>query len=106
MDPDPTPETKAGAGPVETLVRPSPALSHRSEHYPATWGDRVPKRVRMAKTVHPDFPFFMNGGDASVGLKDQEYDAWVNSHGAVAIVLSNGELLGVKPYEFEVIEFH
>lgn len=99
-------KTRVAPVEVDALVRPSPALSSRSELYPPVWGDKVPKRVRMAKTVHPDFPFFMNGGDANVGTKGQEYDAWVNSHGAVAIVLSNGELLGVKPYEFEVIEFH
>lgn len=30
----------------------------------------------------------------------------VNSHGAVSVILPNEQRLGVKPYEFEVIEWH
>lgn len=32
------------------------------------------------------------------------HEAVENPHGAVSIVLSNGELLGVKPDEFERVE--
>ena len=81
----------------------SPALISRSDDYPASWRGRVPKRVRMAKTVTPDFP----GMGALVAIQDQEYDVWVNSHGAVAAIVDvRGKTLGLRPYEFEVIEWH
>lgn len=80
----------------------SPALRVRSEHYPASWHDRVPKRIKMAKAVRSDlrFPPFLTA------RKDAEYPCWVNSHGAVAAILEDGRNLGVKPYEFEVVEWH
>jgi hypothetical protein len=57
----------------------------------------------MAKTVTSDYPF----DAARIRAKmDQEYEVWVNAHGAVAAILPSGELLGLKPYEFEVIEWH
>jgi hypothetical protein len=59
----------------------------------------------MAKTVRSDIPFLLSGFQR-VALEGHEYDAWVNSHGAVAAVLDKGERLGVRPYEFEVIEWH
>jgi len=33
-----------------------PALHHLSEHYPARFRGRVPKRIQMAMTVRPDCP--------------------------------------------------
>ncbi len=80
----------------------SPALLSRSELYPAAWRGRVPKRIRMMKTVRSDFPCISR----LIAPKGGEYNAWVNSHGAVAAVLPIGEMLGVRPYEFEVIEWH
>jgi hypothetical protein len=80
-----------------------PALQRQSEHYPARFRGRVPKRIKMAKTVRPDCPGCKPG---TVALIDSEYDAWTNSHGAVCAVCENGEYLGVKPDEFDVIEWH
>jgi len=82
----------------------SPALFYQSDNYPPIWRGRVPLRVRMAKTVRPDWP----GVGCSAALeatKDEKYFAWVNSHGALTAII-NGERLGLKPYEFEVIEWH
>jgi hypothetical protein len=56
----------------------------------------------MATTIRPDFPF---GHTGLVAVRGEEYEAWTNSHGAVCAVFSDGERLGVKPYEFEVIEW-
>lgn len=86
----------------------SPALEKRSELYPASWHDRVPKRIRMAKTVRSDVPVFLKGHSSFPDITAHngiEYDCWVNSHGAVVAILDD-EMLGVKPYEFEVIEWH
>lgn len=89
----------------------SPALDRQSGHYPPAWRGRVPVRVRMAVEVGPDQPW---GHLVALGLVEapkfvaeegQEYDAWVNKHGAVAVVLPDGTRLGVRPYEFEVIEW-
>ena len=83
----------------------SPALTHRSKHYPAAWHQKVPKRVRMAKTVYSDVPVFMTGGERLAALDGKEYNVWVNSQGAVTAILEDGQRLGLKPYEFEIIEW-
>jgi hypothetical protein len=33
----------------------------------------------------------------------EEYECWTNSHGAVTGICANGQRLGVKPDEFEVV---
>ena len=83
----------------------SPALTYRSEHYPPSWNQKVPTRVRMAKTVYSDVPVFMTGGERLAALAGAEYDVWVNSQGAVTAILEDGKKLGLKPYEFEIIEW-
>lgn len=80
----------------------SPALNIQSDIYPASWYGKVPKRVKMAKTVKSELPF----GPRYIAEAGKEYDCWTNSHGAVAVLLPNSEMFGVKPYEFEVIEWH
>jgi hypothetical protein len=80
-----------------------PALHHKSEHYPARFLGRVPKRILMEVTIYPECPGTKPGTVARLG---SEYDAWTNSHGAVCAVCDNGERLGVKPHEFAVIEWH
>lgn len=86
----------------------SPALKLRSNSYPVVWKQRVPKRVAMRHSVKADFPFLLKSGleEKMVAYSGQEYPCYVNSHGAVSLILPIGELLGVKPDEFEVIEWH
>lgn len=95
-----------------TAVRPiidCPALHTRGKGYP--FGDRVPRRIRMRKTVAGDpMPILgfalANGRAPQVAVNGMELDAWTNSWGAVCAVFPDGEKLGVKPDEFEVIEWH
>jgi len=86
----------------------SPALKHQSEIYPANYRGRVPLKIRMAKTVYPDLPFLCKRHDtvATVATVDEVYECWVNQNGAVAAICRNGESIGVKPGEFDVIEWH
>jgi hypothetical protein len=83
------------------LVGVCPAQVERSEHYPKEWGDRVPKTIRMLETVQSDIPFMSR----SMAIIGEEYPAWTNSHGAVSAVLPGDEQLGVKPGEFEIVEW-
>lgn len=71
-------------------------------NYP--WGDRVPLKVIMLKTVYPDMPFLAK--EDTVCKRGEEYYCWVNSYGAVSAILSNGDQLGLKPKEFVVTEYH
>ncbi len=80
-----------------------PALHEQSEHYPARFKGRVPQRIFMLRTIYPECPGAKPG---TVARRDGEYDAWTNKHGAVCAVCDNGEHLGVKPDEFDVIEWH
>lgn len=59
-------------------------------------------RIRLLGSVRADFPFgrtlsFGGRRAAPAGI----YDAHHNPFGAVSVVDDNGELLGVKPHEFE-----
>lgn len=82
------------------MIEVSPALTKQSELYPIRWAGRVPSRIRMTQHVTSDIPI----PPFAVAYKGKEYGCWVNSHGAVAAITEHG-MLGVKPDEFEVIEF-
>jgi hypothetical protein len=83
----------------------SPALAQQSDLYPSHYAGRVPLRVRVLKDVTSDFPIML----PLLARRNGIYDVWVNSHGAVsAFVPVDGglTLLGLKPAEFEVVEWH
>lgn len=79
----------------------SPALKSQSRHYPERFGKRVPRRIKMLRNVWPD----MTPRSSLVATEGVVYEAWTNSHGAVAAIIE-GDTLGVKPDEFEVVEWH
>lgn len=82
----------------------SPALTRQSDSYPSSWNGKIPSRVRMNKNVRSDLPDF---DEARVCCADgQEYDAWVNSHGALCAIFDDGTMLGLKPDEFTVVAWH
>lgn len=61
--------------------------------------DYVPSRIRLPRAVHGDFPF--HGVLADAGEHACECNQW----GAVSVLASDGRLLGVKPAEFEPLEW-
>ena len=61
--------------------------------------DFVPAKVRLARAVCGDGPFRSMRADAG------DHACESNQWGAVSVRLSNGQVLGVKPAEFEVIEW-
>lgn len=82
-----------------------PALRKRSNIYP--FGERVPRTVRMLKTVTAD-PMPGVGlayikGDMPVATAGQSYPVWTNSHGAVAAVMPDGRHLGLRPQSSRLI---
>ena len=89
----------------------SPAIQWRSDrpgraHYPHNWFDKVPLKVKMAKTVESDLKEFIKPVEGTVCLDKNEYFVWVNSYGAVSAILENGQKLGLLPSEFIVTEWH
>lgn len=86
----------------------SPALTEMSEIYPVRYGGRVPSHVRLTKTVTANvMPFPLSRTQRCRALViGQEVPVLVNRHGAVAGICPDGETLGLKPDEFEVIQFH
>ncbi len=82
----------------------SPALTEKSDSYPASWHGKVPSRVQMNKTVKSDLPWLDRKRLCAV--IGHEYDAWVNRHGALCAIFDDGDMLGLKPYEFTVIAWH
>lgn len=82
------------------------AINHSS--YPVRFYGRVPKTIKMLETVKPDrIPGlgYLPGSNGMVALAGQDYPAWTNKYGAVSAIMADGRMLGVKPDEFEVIEF-
>lgn len=85
-----------------------PALHSQSEDYPSHFMGRVPKTIRMRKTVKPDEPLRSLDPDLRDVIAEHGmiYPAHTNSHGAVSAVTDKGTKLGVKPSEFEVVSWH
>lgn len=93
------------------MAKQSPALKMRSNEpepfsYPNKWNDRVPLKVKMKETVTSDMVMFFPHDSEMIAIGGNEYYCWVNSYGALSAILPHGERLGLKPDEFEVIEFH
>ncbi|EJZ58512.1 hypothetical protein I1A_002840 [Pseudomonas fluorescens R124] len=93
--------------PAETIID-CPALHTRSKGFP--FGDRVPCTVLMVKNVTadpmPGIGYAYIKGSMPMAKQDSVYEAWTNSHGAVAAVLPDGRHLGLRPGEFEVYTWH
>ena len=60
-------------------------------------------RIRMRQTVCAGFPFNMLK-PGTILAAGHEYEAVANRYGAVSGLCDNGELLGVKPEEFECVD--
>lgn len=86
-----------------------PALHSRGEGYP--FGDKVPAKVRMLRTVTADpMPstgfVYLNGRLPPVAIIDQVLPCWTNRYGAVSAVFPDGSKLGLRPGEFEIVRWH
>ncbi len=80
-----------------------PARQQRSKDYPERFHGRVPKTVKMLETVRSEYQL---ASGRMVALAGAVYAAWTNIHGAVAVVVKDGQKLGVKPDEFEVVSWY
>ena len=61
--------------------------------------DLKPTKVYLPRMVHGDWPI----GHRLIA-QPGVHNAVENQHGAVSVVLSDGQMLGVKPGEFERIQ--
>jgi len=61
--------------------------------------DRVPTRVRLLWRVCGDFPFLATSAEPG------EYPCEANRYGAVSVRATNGKMLGLRPGEFEPLEW-
>lgn len=86
----------------------SPALQFQSEHYPQEWQGRVPLIVTVVQEIEE--PLYQINFLTPTGHSKPEpgtaWPAYVNRHGAVLAILEPGVMFGLKPSEFEVIEWH
>ncbi|MFG0849649.1 hypothetical protein ACF8R4_08005 [Pseudomonas sp. FYR_2] len=93
--------------PIENKID-CPAIHKRSSSYP--FGERVPRTVRMLKTVTadpmPGIGLAYIKGDPPLAKSGQTYPVWTNSYGAVTAVMEDGTRLGLRPEEFEVDSWH
>lgn len=72
-------------------------------NYPERFQGRVPKTVLMTRGARSDT--FCGVGKDLRAVSGERYPAWTNRHGAVCAILPCGERLGLKPHEFEVVEW-
>lgn len=82
----------------------SPALKQKSSSYPPAWEGKVPLKVRVLTKACSDVPAFI--APPIVIDKGAEPYVYVNAHGAVSAIIGSGYTLGLKPSEFEVIQWH
>ena len=87
------------------IAKTSTALNEQSKHYPASWFGKVPLKIRMAKTVTPDLPIMLSVKQ-QWAQKSIEYYVYCNPHGALSVIFPDGKKLGIKPFEYEIIEWH
>jgi len=92
--------------PIKEIVMSSPALKKLSEIYPPNRYGKVPLKIKMACTVKSDLPMFIQSKSDTVAYEGKEYFVWCNSHGAISAILPNGEKLGIRPSECEIVEWH
>lgn len=59
----------------------------------------------MLKTVTVDLSEFLETNPVPVAPAGSKLPVWTNSHGAVAVILQGNIQLGVRPGEFEIIEW-
>ncbi len=92
---------------MSTTPRGGSALQNQSEHYPESFGGRVPKRIRMLRTVTVVWQLAMLQPDQDGFVERSEvYEATTNVYGAVSAYSRTGQPVGVKPDEFEVVEWY
>ena len=60
-------------------------------------------RIKMLTTVKPGLVFLI-AKPGTVLSAGREYKAMANQHGAISGLCDNGEWLGVKPGEFELLD--
>ena len=62
-------------------------------------------KIRMLETVRPEFVFLLDGVPRdTILVYGDVYESVRNKHGAVCGICGNGQKLGVKPGEFEIVE--
>lgn len=86
----------------------SPALYQRTTEYP--YGDHVPKRIRMRRTVtsalQPGGTWGMLSARLpAVAIIGMSVQAWTNVDGTVSAVVSGGEKLALNADDFEVLDW-
>ena len=59
----------------------------------------IPCRIRIERRVRGDFPFNQTMVDPG------EYDCYCNPFGAVSVKATNGDILGLRLDEFEIIRW-
>lgn len=75
------------------------ALVYQSEAYPKEWAGRVPKLIRMLRTVRVEDPTVR-----VVAVGGLKYPCLVNSDGLVFAIAPSGNLF-VSRHEFEILEW-
>lgn len=92
------------AAALEVLAKEVQRLQRAVEYYRAGQEQRAPKwvpsKVWLAGPVRGDYPI----GHTTIA-NEGEYDCESNRYGAVSVVAENGQWLGVKPCEFEPVEW-
>lgn len=86
----------------------SPALYQRTPEYP--YGDRVPKHIRMRRTVTTTM---QPGGTwgvlparlPPVAIIGMRVKAWTNVDGTVSAVLAEGDKLALNAGDFDVVDW-
>ena len=82
----------------------SPAEKYQSVYYPQNWKGKVPKKVKIIKTVKE----IVNGIESLPAVLlpvNTEHECWVNSHGVIYAWLGQGRKLQLNKDEYKIIDW-
>lgn len=83
----------------------SPALSVRSPAYPQRWEGKVPLRVVMVEKACC-LRMWVGKIKQPTALQGTIFDVWVDWNGSVLALFESGEVMGLRPHEYRVVEWH
>lgn len=84
----------------------SPALISQSGSYPLAWQGKVPKRVRIDRTVRAGL-WRLYKRRLPVAIAGTFFDVWVDQHGNVVALFETGEVLDLPhAWNFTIVEWH
>ena len=85
-----------------SMTQTEKALNYYRAAFEGVRPDFVPARILLRERVKSDLPFLSKDGRGFCAQAGEHY-CHSNQYGALSVKAENGQMLGIKPLEFEVV---